>query len=146
MDSRPTPVNSVLHQQLQSLTAAARRHERATALVRETLSTELAGHLRGATVSGETLTLYVDSPSWATRMRFQAPSLLRQLPASGLAVRHCQIRVQPPGDVPRPARVQPRRARVSASAADSVRSAADAAESPGLAAALRRLASTLVRR
>lgn len=146
MVSRPTPVHSVLRQQLQSLSEAARRHAQASDLVRSALPAELASHCRGAVVAADEVTLYVDSPAWATRLRFLAPDLLRQLAGAGLALHRCRIRVLPPGDRVEPAPSMPQPPRETAAASAAVSSAAAATESSDLAAALRRLARTLARR
>lgn len=146
MESRPTPILAVMRQRLRALTETARLHQQATDRIRAGLPDEVAAHCRGAVVAGDTLTLYVDAPAWATRLRFLAPSLLRQLAATDPQVRHCLIRVLPPGELPRSARLPERPARVSESASLTVHSAAAATDSPGLAAALRRLARTLAGR
>ena len=146
MVSRPTPVNSVLNQRLQTLTESARLHDRATDLVRSALPGEVAGHCRGAVVTADEVTLFVDSPAWATRLRYLAPSLLRQLAAANIGVRHCRIRVLPPGDHAEPVRPPSRQTPITAAATAAVKSAAASTESSDLATALRRLARTLARR
>lgn len=146
MGSRPTRVRSLLSQRLQSLTETARRHAQVSDLVRAALPREVAGHCLGAVVAADEVTLYVDSPAWATRLRFLAPNLLQQLAATGIHARHCRIRVQPPGDRVEAVPVPPRLPQASAAASDAVGSAAASTESSDLAAALRRLARTLTRR
>ena len=146
MVSRPTPVHSLPGKQLASLTRAARVHDRATGLIRSALPGEFAGHCRGAVVEAEVVTLYVDSPAWATRLRYLAPSLLQTLSAANIGVRHCRIRVLPMGDRVEPIRPPSRRTPVGAAASAAIHSAAQASESPDLATALERLAVTLARR
>jgi hypothetical protein len=146
MVSRPTPVTSVLNQRLQTLTETARLHDRATDLVRSALPGDVAEHCLGAVVTADEVTLYVDSPAWATRLRYLAPSLLRQLTAANIGVRHCRIRVLPPGDRAEPARPPSRQTPITVAATAAVNSAAASTESSDLASALRRLADTLARR
>ena len=146
MVSCPTPVNSVLRQHLQTLPGAARLHDRATDLVRSALPADLADHCRGAVVSADEVTLYVDSPAWATRLRYLAPSLLLQLAAADIGVRHCRIRVLPSGDRTEVVRPPSPPLPVTAATAAAIDSAAATAEPSDLAAALRRLARTLARR
>ncbi len=146
MASRPTPVNDLLQRRLRQLADAAAGHARVADLVREALPRELADHCLGALVHGDELVLYVDSPGWATRLRFLAPTLFPRLATHGIACRRSRVRVQPPGE--RIAPVAPARQTVRAgpAAVRAVSSAAAAAGSDALADALRRLALSLARR
>jgi hypothetical protein len=42
---------------------------------------ELASHVTGANIRGRRLVILVDGPAWASRLRFEAPSLRRRLEA-----------------------------------------------------------------
>lgn len=135
-----------MERRLRSLTSVAARHARAAELVRAALPAELADRCRGAVVEGDALTLFVDSPSWATRLRFLAPTLLSQLAASGITCRSCRLRVMPAGESVAPVTYFPYNPSVGTAAVDAVRSAADDTEPGALADALRRLARCLARR
>ena len=146
MASRPTPVNDLLQRRLRQLADAAARHARVADLVREALPRELVDHCLGAVVNDDELVLYVDSPGWATRLRFLAPTLFTRLATHGITCRRSRVRVQPPGE--RVAPIAPTRQTVCAgpAAVRAVSSAAATAGSDELADALRRLASSLARR
>lgn len=146
MASRPTSVNALLQRRLRHLADAADHQTRVARLVREALPREIAGHCLGALIDGDELVLYVDSPGWATRLRFLAPKLITHLTAHGIACHRSRVRVQPPGE--RVASVAPTRQTVppSPAAVRAVSSAADTAGSDTLADALRRLARSLARR
>ncbi|MDX1594337.1 MAG: DciA family protein [Gammaproteobacteria bacterium] len=146
MSSSPSPVRSLLRGRLGDLAESARLNARTGDRVRGLLPPELANRLLGAVVDGEELRLYVDSPSWATRLRFLAPDLSARLAGAGIACRRCRVRVLPPGErVSAPPPV-PRAPSVGSAAVRAVRSAAAATESGAVADALRRLARSLARR
>lgn len=97
------------------------------------------GHYRVQNLREGILILQADSPSWASRLRFELPRLLEQLRAMpGLQqLRDIQIRVATASQ-PRPMPL--RRAHLSQQAAAVLESAADATQDPQLREALRRLA------
>jgi hypothetical protein len=75
---------------LKFLADEARRREALTARVRALLPPEEAAHLvsAGATADNE-LTLVMDSPAWAARVRYRAEEL---------GAERVRVRVLPPGD------------------------------------------------
>ena len=68
---------------LQRLLGSAEHLAYLTEQVRALLPPPLAPHCFVAALKGNRLTLHADNASFATRLRFKAPVLLRQLPALG---------------------------------------------------------------
>jgi len=80
-----------------SLLSRARALMILEAQIRELLPAPLNEHCRLLAVRDETLVLAADSPVWASRLRFHAPLLVKQL--SGLRtvkLRTVRVRVRPP--------------------------------------------------
>jgi hypothetical protein len=146
MASRPTSVTTLLQRRLRHLADAASHHARVADLVREALPRELSGRCLGALIDGDELVLYVDSPGWATRLRFLAPRLIAHLAAHGITCRRARVRVQPPGERVAPVAPARKTALPGPDAVRAVSSAAATAGSDALADALRRLARSLARR
>ena len=63
--------------------------------VRKLLPAPLNQQLQGAVLNARRLTLLVNSPVWASRLRYLAPQLQRQLRQSGLAVDQIVPRIVP---------------------------------------------------
>lgn len=96
-------------------------------------------HCRVANVRNHTLVLLADSPAWAARLRFHAPTILRKLELDHkLSLRRVQIRVDP--EAVRAPRRRVRRTGLSTHSGHLLRQAAQAVEDPQLKAALERLA------
>ena len=76
--ARPRPVRRLLGQNptLRQIAQAVGAREKLLAEVRDRLPADMAPHCLFAQHRGDLLVLYVDSPAWATRLRFQAPQLL----------------------------------------------------------------------
>ncbi len=108
-----------------------------TEQVRSCLPTPLDRQLQAAVLNGATLVLFVDSPVWASRLRYQSPSLLRQLRGRGISVDQLQARIMPIQGTARLKRRPP--ARLSERSAESLRQTAEAIGEGELQEALRRL-------
>lgn len=122
-----------------------RQLQRADQALQPQLGTVLTGHCHVANIRGTTLVLQVDSAAWGTRLRYQLPSLQRQLKASRTfsAIHDIEVTIRPRGNADRrsaPDRV-PRRARLSSQAAALIATVANTTADPALQATLRRLAS-----
>ena len=52
---------------------------RITHVIRRALPETLASHCHAANIDGETLVMGCDSSTWAAKLRFEIPQLLRQL-------------------------------------------------------------------
>ncbi len=109
--------------------------------VRKLLPEPLASQCQPGNVSNDTLFLYVGSPVWATRLRYLAPELTRELQRQPETrrIRRIHIVVQPDALIHRrESTATPRR--LSRRNAELLRHAAEAAPTTRLSAALLRLA------
>ncbi len=106
--------------------------------VRDLLPSPLNEQLLTAVLNGRVLSLLVSSPVWASRLRYLAPQLLRQLRQQGLPVEQLRPRIVPArSDAKRPSKR--RLSGLSPESANLLRQAADALEAGPLQEALRRL-------
>lgn len=102
------------------------------------LDPELGRHCRVAALRDRTLLLAVDTPAWATRLRYHMSLICEQFRASGIDIDECRAIVVPPS---RPEESRPRqRPKMGPEAAKHLESAAGGVSHGPLAAALRRLA------
>ena len=109
-----------------------------TEQIRKCLPAPLDEQLQGAVLSGRRLALLVNSPVWASRIRYLAPQLLRQLRQQGLVVDQIVPRILLEQGKPRTkrhARARP----LSAENAEILRQTADSLEPGPLQEAMRRL-------
>ena len=121
---------------LRRLTVALARQRALLAAVADVLPAELAAHCVSATLDGAELRLLVDSPAWATRLRYLGNDLRRTL-HSRWRIASVTVQVEPLRQPPagRPAR----KVVLSAAAADAIAGAASAVEDAALRRALLRL-------
>jgi len=63
--------------------------------VRALLPSPLKEQIRAAVLETRTLSLFVDSPVWASRLRYLAPELIRQLKRQGLIINQVRTRIVP---------------------------------------------------
>ena len=127
--------NPRLHRLLPILELDRRRLQE----VRRQVGTLAASHCLGCHLQGDTLTVYVDSPVWADRLRFQAPTLASALRPEAPNLRRIRTAVMLDPTTP----PLPRPARRSARAARTLREAAAAQGDTRIAAALQRLGEAL---
>lgn len=106
--------------------------------VRKQLPEPLNRQLQGAVLKARRLTLLVNSPVWASRLRYQAPQLQRQLRQNGLAVDQVVPRIVPERGKP-PSRRRARARPLSAQNAELLRQTAEALEPGPLQEAMLRL-------
>lgn len=124
---------------LQQLIAQAKHFETLGAQLGACLPAEQVSAVSIVGFGNSILTLATRSNAWATRLRYQAPQLVRclqQLPAFR-SIARIDIRVIPPTVEPNPPSDP---AHLSKESAEIIRNAADTLASPALGAALRRLA------
>lgn len=121
-------------------------------LVRTHLGEPIGAHVRVANLNQRSLVLQADSPTWATRIRYQIPGIIRFLAQSlpGDPPRDARVITRPPLSRPTP-RHDSRRTELPAAAAALFRSLAERPEAPDghdadFRAALLRLASNSDRR
>ena len=141
----PTPITSLLSTtQASGLRQLMQRCEQLRALQRQLhqcLDLNLMGHCRLVNLQGQSLILAVPSPAWATRMRYQLPTLLSCLQAQqGMRhIKEIQIRVHPANDHETP-RQAPRPVSLSAQSAMLIADCAEHINDAALSQALFRLA------
>jgi hypothetical protein len=114
-----------------------RREAALLARVRDALSPGARPHCLEARVADRVLTLTLDSPSWATRVRYLAPDLMEEL--VDLHLFDVRVRARPEPQPPiRPARLQ--RLTLAPAVVDHLLEAADGCADPGIGEVFRRLA------
>lgn len=110
--------------------------------VRRILPDDVAMHCLSAQRTGDVLTLHADSPVWATRLRYLAPTLVSLLQSEPEVLRRVRVRIH----VPNPRRSVRRQAvRRSDVAAAVIRDGAETIDSPALREALLRLSKAVSR-
>ena len=97
---KPTAVSHLLEQgkgMLQRLRAGTADAERALAALRRVLPEELAREVWSASLRGGTLTAFVRSAAWGTRLRYVIPAKLAALSAElGTPVEAVKVKVRAP--------------------------------------------------
>lgn len=124
-----------------AIAAHCNRLERLNALVSACLAHPLDRHCRVANLEQGVLTLHSDGPGWTTRLRFEAPRLLRTLRQEPgfSALSEIRLRQPPlPTETPPPSRPA---AKLSAATGEHLRAVAAMTEIPSLREALLRLAA-----
>jgi hypothetical protein len=95
---KPTAVSDLLEQGkgvLQKLRSGTRDADRALAALRCVLPPEIASQVWSATLAGTTLTAFVRTAAWGTRLRYVAPQLKAALAAElGAAVEEVKVKVR----------------------------------------------------
>jgi hypothetical protein len=98
---KPTAVSHLLDkgegmlQRLRQGTAAA---DRALAALREALPPEIASEVWSASLKGSTLTAFVRSAAWGTRLRYVAPQMAAEVGRRlGTSVDEIRVKVRNPG-------------------------------------------------
>ncbi len=118
-----------------------REHQDVLALVRRELPVPLRDHCIYAMLENGALSLFVDSPAWASKMHFHGPRLVADLSRSRLAARRFKVRILPRQANPRPMRRPARRP--TPETAQSLAAAATSLGDTHLSASLKRLFHTL---
>lgn len=108
--------------------------------VRALLPAPLSGQLQAAVLETRTLSLFVDSPVWASRLRYLAPELIRHLKRQDLIVDQVRTRIIP-GQLKRRAASGGNRLQLSARSAEQLRQAAATLTDEPLREAMLRLSS-----
>ncbi|MGB5202239.1 MAG: DUF721 domain-containing protein [Sedimenticolaceae bacterium] len=104
--------------------------------IRRLLPADLALHCRAAQIREGLLVLHVDSPVWATRLRYLAPELLSLMRPDHAALREVAVKVLVERESCRPRHRPPQH---SALAASIIYDSAQDTKHPQLRAALERL-------
>ena len=95
---KPTPVSHLLEQgdgMLQKLRKGSFEAQRTLAALRAQLPPEIAQEVFSATLRGTTLTAFVTTAAWGTRLRYVAPKLLDGVGATlGAPVEDIKVKVR----------------------------------------------------
>jgi predicted nucleic acid-binding Zn ribbon protein len=95
---KPTAVSDLLEQgkgMLQKLRSGTAQAERALAALRAQLPPEIAQEVFSASLRGTTLTAFVATAAWGTRLRYVAPKLAAKLAAAlGAPVEEIRVKVR----------------------------------------------------
>ncbi len=95
---KPTAVSHLLEKgegMLQRLRAGAAEADRTLAALRQALPEEIAGEVWSAALKGTTLTAFVRSAAWGTRLRYVAPRVLPAVAgALGVPVEEIKVKVR----------------------------------------------------
>jgi hypothetical protein len=96
---KPRPISDLIHGPASRLRHLATRSRAAVEfrdLVQSALPGSLAGHVTAAAWRPPELTVWLDSPAFCARMRFEAPRLKTTLArATGIAIERLRVRVKP---------------------------------------------------
>ena len=126
------------HSALTSLQAHLAAQNTLKERVQKLLPTPIDEQIENALIHSRTLTLWVNSPVWASRLRYLAPQLLRQLKQEGFILDRIQPRIQV--QVQKPLKRQfDRRLQLSDESAEALRQSADSLQYRPLREALMRL-------
>lgn len=135
-------VNASGMEAVEHIMRRGRQLQRFDKLLKSILPAELQTHCQLANIKGSTAIVLVSSTVWATRIRYQIPSLINKLQqdSGGRKITDIEIRVQP--ESISDTRERPtRRASMSKEAALSVQRCAASVDDEKLRSALERLAS-----
>jgi Dna[CI] antecedent, DciA len=95
---KPTSINDLLRgpsAALKGLQAKADAADAALVAVREALPANLRDRVWGAAIAGEALTVLVDSPAWASRVRYALPEARPSWTAQLGPIRRVVVKVRP---------------------------------------------------
>ncbi|MEJ2608823.1 MAG: DciA family protein [Candidatus Thiodiazotropha sp.] len=106
--------------------------------VRKCLTPPLDQQLKATVLQGRTLSLFCESPVWASRFRYAIPQLQRQLAGCGLVVKQIRTRILLSNSA-KPVKKSHKHLSLSCQSSEALRQAAAAIEDKGLKEALLRL-------
>ena len=122
---------------LEQLVSSARHNDQLLVSVRSRLPDPLGDHCVGALLSNQNLTLFVDSPTWTTRLRFLAEELKQQLAPLNIFFHQLKVKTVHPHLRHKIQSYRP--AELSDENAALIKQCAETVSEPGLRAALSRL-------
>lgn len=129
--------------ELAILVTRTRQLKRLTRGFRSLLDNELAPHCYIGNLEATTLSIYVDSAAWATRLRFQVPQLipkLRQLEPIFSNLENLQVKILTQRDEAPSAQLMSPGPVMSADNGNIIKSLSNSVDDPSLQRALQRLA------
>ncbi len=112
--------------------------------VRSCLTPPLDQQVRGAVMHNGYLTLFTESPVWASRLRYMAPQLQRSLMAQEILATRIQVRITPESTTPKQDRGR-RAEAMSEQSSESLRLTAESLTDRDLKQALLRLSRHMTR-
>ena len=142
MARRPKPIRQLLLDRptLSRIEQDVSEQQTLLNLIRQCLPDDLAAHCVGARVQDQRLVLHMDSPVWASRVRYLAKQLLSLLDRQYPELREIKVRLLVPDIAPRK---KPSTAHKSDRAAAIIYDSAADTETEPLKAALLRLSQAL---
>jgi len=147
MKSRPDQIKKIIHKShhLNELIQVSRQQQQILETIKKLIDPKLAPHCIAAHYSKQCLKLFTDSSVWASRLRFQSKSLVRQLQANQLPTHKIDVRVIPKSQINHAVMKKRTARKVSAQAADNIIQTAKSIEDEELQAALERLAKSAIK-
>lgn len=131
------------HDDLAILITRTRQLKRWTNLLRSRLDKELAQHCYISSIEEVTLTVYVDSAAWATRLRFQVPQLIPELRKTNPVfskLEHIQVKLLTPSSPETTQPLRPSGPTMNSDNAKGINALSNSIDDPELQRALQRLA------
>lgn len=147
MPANPRQVSQILNQRpsLQHLLAEIRHQQQLLHLIQHKLPTKIASHCLAAHIQDAQLCISVDSPVWASQLRFRTPELLGELRRQMPGIANVKVRVVPPNvtTVARSNTKKVPRHACSEATIQQIQTTAEYTDEANLSAALKRLAATM---
>lgn len=145
MAKRPSRINQILGKSgLKKLLAKIRRQQALLELVRQQLPANVAKHCTDLHMQGTSITLFADSPVWASKLRFLAPNLLSQLRKNNPGIANLNVHSVPARHSKTTQKRRPHRtARHTQQGAATIDQSARSISHPGLKKALQKLATAV---
>jgi hypothetical protein len=137
------------HDELAILITRTRQLRRLTAAFRKQLDADLAPHCYIGNLDETSLSVFVDSAAWATRLRFQIAHLLprlRQASPHFAKLEEIRIKILTPRHVPTRSHPMPDGPSMSQDNANGINTLSNSIDDPALQQALQRLAKHAVKK
>ena len=131
---------------LANLAHSITEHQHLLEYVQALLPKSIAPHCLAAVRNGSSLTLFVDSPAWSSRLRYLTAELLKSLINNKPGINQIKIRIIPPARNPDANRPKRHPTPLPKEEAEHINSVAESIDDPELSAALHRLAQRVEER
>ncbi len=102
MSAKPRQIRQFFNQLtiLQHLLTKIRHQEQLLQLIQQKVPAKIARHCHSVTLQDAELRISVDSPVWSSQLRFESPTLLKQLRHDMPSIGGIRIRTAPPPSYP----------------------------------------------
>ena len=145
MNNKPLLVANLLGSKAsrsKALIAEAKRLSQINIVLNQSLDQQLAEHIYVSTLVNGLLTLVVDSPAWATRLRYMQPTIIADMKKYAISseINQIKIKVRPADHIK--AKKAPRAKReltISHESAEIMQESLNAISDPGLKASLSKI-------